>query len=574
MKAIRILPFAILLASSVSITTVTFAQTVYIPSGTGGIGSSTNANVGIGTNAPVEQFEIVSGNRKIGFNGTIAGATPGGLLGISRLSDGAKTLLLGTTPTSSDNVIYGQGGNTELRLVSAGGGSAGFGFYTNTDMVTAFGATRPTPVMKLDGTGNLGIGTGTTAPPSRLTVVGTGNTTIDFRVNGRVMVGDANNAGGIFFNTTQTMFVGAVATSNLQLYNGGATRMMIAGDGNIGIGTGVTAPSSRLVVSGSGGTIADLRVNGRIQSGDANNNGGMYLNTTQTMFVGQSGNNIALYNGATRMQIDNNGNVGIGTGPVAANRVSIVGTGGTAADLKVNGRIQTGDGLSNGGVLVNSDGTMMFGANGATQLGLFYGGWRLVSTNSGNIGIGNTAPTNRLHVTGGGGTTVDFKVNGRMVTGDAGNTGGLFVDGAMSQFFGQYNATTMGLYNGGGWRMLVDATGNVGIGTAPDSKLTVKGIVHTQEVKVDLAGSVAPPDYVFDKDYKLPSLETVESYIDKNHHLPEVPSAKEMMENGVKVGEMNMLLLKKIEELTLYVIELKKENQEQAKAIEALKSKN
>ena len=98
-----------------------------------------------------------------------------------------------------------------------------------------------------------------------------------------------------------------------------------------------------------------------------------------------------------------------------------------------------------------------------------------------------------------------------------------------------------------------------GIGTAsPDAKLSVKGQVHAQEVKVDLSGSVAP-DYVFTGNYKLPSLEEVKAYIDKHQHLPEVPSAKEMETSGINVGEMNLLLLKKIEELTLYVIQLKKE---------------
>jgi hypothetical protein len=107
----------------------------------------------------------------------------------------------------------------------------------------------------------------------------------------------------------------------------------------------------------------------------------------------------------------------------------------------------------------------------------------------------------------------------------------------------------------------VAPTGFVGIGTAsPDQKLTVKGIVHAQEVRVDL--SVPGPDYVFEKNYKLPTLEEIKSYIDQNKHLPEVPSAAEMEKNGVQLGEMNMLLLKKVEELTLYAIELKKENKE------------
>lgn len=97
--------------------------------------------------------------------------------------------------------------------------------------------------------------------------------------------------------------------------------------------------------------------------------------------------------------------------------------------------------------------------------------------------------------------------------------------------------------------------GNVGIGTTtPDSKLTVKGKIHTQEVKVDLAGAVAP-DYVFYKDYHLKSLEEVQQYINKEGQLPNIPSAKQMEEDGINLKEMNLKLLEKIEELTLYTIQ-------------------
>ncbi len=103
-------------------------------------------------------------------------------------------------------------------------------------------------------------------------------------------------------------------------------------------------------------------------------------------------------------------------------------------------------------------------------------------------------------------------------------------------------------------------TGNLGIGTGtdlPDAKLSVKGDIHTQEVRVDMIGAVAP-DYVFKKDYELWTLPEVEKFIQDNRHLPGVPSAREMAEEGIKLKEMNLTLLKKIEELTLYQIELLK----------------
>ncbi|OXA91091.1 tail fiber protein [Flavobacterium hercynium] len=113
--------------------------------------------------------------------------------------------------------------------------------------------------------------------------------------------------------------------------------------------------------------------------------------------------------------------------------------------------------------------------------------------------------------------------------------------------------------------------GNVGIGTdSPDELLTVKGKIHTKEVRVDLG--FTPPDYVFESDYQLKSLHEVENYIKENKHLPEIPSAKEIEKNGLMLAEMNMSLLKKIEELTLYSIDQNKKIDAQAKEIETLKN--
>ncbi len=111
--------------------------------------------------------------------------------------------------------------------------------------------------------------------------------------------------------------------------------------------------------------------------------------------------------------------------------------------------------------------------------------------------------------------------------------------------------------------------GNIGIGTTnPDQKLTVKGVIHAQEVQVDLAGAVAP-DYVFEKyyegaselkaDYTMPTLEEVAQFTKEYKHLPNIPSGQELEENGMHIKEMTHLLLQKIEELTLYTIEQQKE---------------
>lgn len=119
----------------------------------------------------------------------------------------------------------------------------------------------------------------------------------------------------------------------------------------------------------------------------------------------------------------------------------------------------------------------------------------------------------------------------------------------------------------GSWSntMTISAS-RIGIGSEnPDSKLTVKGKIHAEEVKVDLS---VPADYVFEKyftgasnlktDYEMLTLSEVEQFIKTNHHLPDVPSAKTIQEEGLHLKEMTNLLLQKVEELTLYTIEQEK----------------
>lgn len=98
----------------------------------------------------------------------------------------------------------------------------------------------------------------------------------------------------------------------------------------------------------------------------------------------------------------------------------------------------------------------------------------------------------------------------------------------------------------------------------------VNGTVRSKEVIVEATNW---PDYVFQEGYTLPTLSELEIFIAANKHLPEVPTAQEVEEKGVELGEMNKILLKKMEEMTLYMIELKKENQVLAERLDKIEGK-
>lgn len=112
-------------------------------------------------------------------------------------------------------------------------------------------------------------------------------------------------------------------------------------------------------------------------------------------------------------------------------------------------------------------------------------------------------------------------------------------------------------------------SGNVGVDTTnPQAKLAVNGNILAKEVKVKT--NIAVPDYVFEPDYELPPLDEIEAYVKAHKHLPEIPSAADIKRDGLDLAEMNLLLLKKVEELTLHLIEKTKKQEQQDERIERL----
>jgi hypothetical protein len=225
----------------------------------------------------------------------------------------------------------------------------------------------------------------------------------------------------------------------------------------------------------------------------------------------------------------------------------------------------------------------------------------------GAVGIGTTSPNAKLHIRGGGmmlGNSVSNNTDGALSLGDVNanynpttaNWSGTgtaltlnaqdystigFHDSEQRVDFIRAGQGTIQLGYDGGWGManiglpngIWNASGNVGIGTTDTKgyKLAIAGSAIAESLKIKLQGQW--PDYVFKKDYQLLTLSEVKAYIEKNQRLPEMPSETEVMKEGINVGEMNKLLLRKVEELTLYLVEKEKQLEIQKKSIEEQSSR-
>lgn len=371
-------------------------------------------------------------------------------------------------------------------------------------------------------------------------------------------------------------FVGTTDAKALRLRTNNLVRVNISPSGSVGIGT--QAPADRLHIS-----------NGhlRIESNIANDSSIIVLNqaTSNCNIQYRVGNIARAYTGydvSTATFVTSASNTG--TRPdltiKALNGFAGLGTSNALYQLHLVGTATTGiqyDGTSGGyaGCYMNAtdtgSGKPFYGykvgniIKGWTYMdkndrfSIYNGGDRLVVQNNGNVGIGITAPAARLHISGG--TDASISGGGYLITGVL-NSENISIDnneimarnnGAVSTLFFNHSGGNVAMCSGGG---------QVTIGTATPASgylLSVDGKVIAEEIRVELSGNW--PDYVFGKNYDLLSIQEVEKTISEKGHLPNMPSAQEVeTSGGFHVGQMQTKLLEKVEELTLYIIQLKKEN--------------
>lgn len=453
-------------------------------------------------------------------------------------------------------------------------------------------------------TGNVGIGnvnpsaqfhvTNTGTAPIAQFQTSTGFTSLLLKSNGKVAVGHPTGSAAQFDirgeglpNTYENLFYFSVSDVEVS----GSSKDYVA----ITNATNADGQFAPLFASAYGSASSAPNLNFRAQTPFANDNGTVpmskfdayLLNTTDLVAVRplvqftNRGNirvsiapNGSIYSGSlpnssfsntpvAQLQV-----VSSGTTPTSFNAKFQNNTGADILAIRNDNKIIYTDGTQGAGKVLTSDANgvaswQTAGAGGSSQ-------WTTAGSDihytTGNVGVGTSTPDAKLHVAGAVKIVDGTQAAGKVLTSDANGVASWQAAGISTQW------TTSGtnIYYGTG-KVLIGNPNLVGFkGTPGTYQLYVQGGILTEKVKVAVATTNDWADYVFANGYKLRSLKEVEKFVQQNKHLPNVPSAQEVVNEGIDMAKMDAKLLEKIEELTLYLIELDKKNADQEKKIAEL----
>jgi len=333
---------------------------------------------------------------------------------------------------------------------------------------------------------------------------------------------------------------------------------------NVGIGT--LTPQFKLSVHDDSHGYIKFSNNTTTQSNTSGSFIGAYENDLYFWNRQPTGNMFFYTDGSRRLTLDSVGRLGIGKWPAEA------------MDVKGSVRIESPSATAGAAIKMYGGTTnlsyIQFYKNITTPTAMGYIGFHptqdyaviqsgiAVSVNSTGMGVGTVSPETRLHVPFGTDAGLPGTNNGFLMLGQ-GTSSNIVLDN--NEIMARNNGAASGLYlqnDAGNIYMCGDGLGAVGIGVNTGNipagyMLAVDGKIISEELKVQLSGNW--PDYVFADHYHLKPLKEVEKYIATHKHLPNIPSASEVEKNGIEIGDMQKRLMEKIEELTLYILDLQKQ---------------
>ena len=499
------------------------------------------------------QAQCLTGISQTGTNnGVISGANainiPGGTIGFG-----------GNVTATSGSLVSGGGVN-----ITGGAGSAVAG-----GGVTITGGTNQN-LSGVNGTG------------SSLTVGGASSNNAGGSVNVTGGSGTASNGGvNITGGTGNSVAGGSVSIAGggdqFKSANATGSLLTVGGAPTFGAGGGVT-------VTGGSGATSNGSVNITAGGGNAVAGGGISLTGGSSVSGSTAPGASLIVGGATSSSVGGSANLSAGNGSGAGGNVNI----------------SSGSGVTNGNITLSTQGNgymNLIVPTGSVRIGTSTSSYPLTISGSGALTTTGAVSASGLNVANLSNPLVQLSYStynlqlgiascsgcyacgaqvGDGVIRVTGNTNNLLFcipdninDGKRYIGFGDcYNNIWMKVYD----NKTLSINGQVGIGGAisPTALLTVNGVIHATEIDISTTPS---SDYVFEPGYKLKSLTEIESYVKENKHLPEVPSASEFKEKGCKVGQMQDVLLRKIEEITLLLIEQNKSIEELKKENDALKAK-